>query len=167
MGDLLDTKNQVNLGEQASNQRMVARIQEVSLDEMIRFSPNGETKRHITVFTDIDCGYCRKLHNEVPELVAAGIEVRYLAFPRAGVNSNSYNKYVSVWCNADQQSSLTSAKAGQAVEQASCENPVEANYNLGRQVGVSGTPTIIFDDGTVTPGYMPSERLIDILGLAG
>ncbi|MEO0368401.1 MAG: thioredoxin fold domain-containing protein, partial [Pseudomonadota bacterium] len=97
----------------------------------------------------------------------AGIQVRYLAFPRAGINSNSYNKYVSVWCNADQQTSLTAAKSGNSVEDATCENPIATNYQLGRDVGVRGTPTIIFDDGTVAPGYLPSAELIRRLGLEG
>ena len=136
------------------------------MDKMIVYGPK-DAKRHITVFTDIDCGYCRKLHNEMPELTAAGIQVRYLAYPRAGVGSKSHKKYVSVWCNSDQQTAMTDAKAGRDVPVASCENPVEESFELGRKVGVEGTPTIIFDDGTLTPGYLPSATLIERLGLEG
>lgn len=164
-GDLINTKDKVNLGELAKSARTAETIGATSLDKMIVYGPE-DAKRHITVFTDIDCGYCRKLHQEVPELTAAGIQVRYLAFPRAGVGSNSHKKYVSVWCNADQQTALTDAKAGREVPPASCDNPVEETYMLGRKVGVDGTPTIIFDDGTVTPGYIPSAQLIERLGLA-
>lgn len=166
LGDLFDTEKQTNLGDQASSERMAARIKDVPTTEMIVFGPENP-KRYITVFTDIDCGYCRKLHNEISSLTAAGIQVRYLAFPRAGIGSDSYNKYVSVWCNANRQESLTAAKAGTAVASATCDNPIERNYNLGREVGVRGTPTIIFDDGTVTPGYQPSAQLIERLGLEG
>ena len=164
LGDLYNTKEQVNLGDQASSVRMAALLEEVSLDEMIVFAPENP-KRYITVFTDLDCGYCRKLHKEMAELNDAGIEVRYLAFPRAGIGSQSHKKFVSVWCNDDQQSALTAAKQGESVAPASCDNPIEDNYNLGVKVGVRGTPTIIFDDGTVTPGYIPSARMIQQLGL--
>ncbi len=166
IGDLLNTKDQVNLGDQAQNARMAKLVGEVSEEKMIVFGPE-KPKRSITVFTDIDCSYCRKLHREVPELTAAGIQVRYLAFPRAGIGSDSHKKYVSVWCNEDQQSALTTAKANGNVPTASCDNPVSESYQLGQRVGVRGTPTIVFDDGTVTPGYMPSNVLIERLGLSG
>ena len=165
-GDLINTKNKVNLGDAAKGERMAKLIEEVPMDKMIVYGPK-DPKRHITVFTDIDCGYCRKLHNEMPELNAAGIQVRYLAYPRAGVGSKSHKKYVSVWCNSDQQTAMTDAKAGRDVPVASCENPVEESFELGRRVGVEGTPTIIFDDGTLTPGYLPSATLIERLGLDG
>jgi thiol:disulfide interchange protein DsbC len=164
LGDLYNTQDKVNLGDQASAARMASLIDAVPVSKMIVYGPK-DAERHITVFTDIDCGYCRKLHLEVPELTEAGIQVRYLAFPRAGIGSQSHKKYVSVWCNDDQQSSLTTAKSGGSVPTATCDNPVEESYNLGRQVGVRGTPTIIFDDGTVTPGYIPSVELIKRMGV--
>lgn len=165
-GDLINTRSKVNLGDAAKGERMAKLIDEVPMDKMIVYGPE-DAKRHITVFTDIDCGYCRKLHNEMPELTAAGIQVRYLAYPRAGVGSKSHKKYVSVWCNSDQQTAMTDAKAGRDVPVASCENPVEESFELGRKVGVEGTPTIIFDDGTLTPGYLPAATLIERLGLDG
>ena len=166
IGDLYDIKSQVNLGDQASSERMASLLKDVPTSKMIIYGPENP-KRYMTVFTDIDCGYCRKLHNEVPELNAAGIEVRYLAFPRAGIGSASHKKYVSVWCSDDQQTALTSAKAGATIAAASCDNPIEETYKLGKQLGVKGTPTIIFDDGTVAPGYVPSATLIETLGLNG
>ncbi|MFT5573291.1 MAG: thiol:disulfide interchange protein DsbC [Cryomorphaceae bacterium] len=164
LGDLFNTQDQVNLGDQATAQRMASLIDAVPTSKMIVYG-SEDAKRHITVFTDIDCGYCRKLHLEVPELNKAGIQVRYLAFPRAGIGSTSHKKYVSVWCNDDPQSSLTTAKSGGSVPSASCDNPIEESYNLGKQVGVRGTPTIIFDDGTVAPGYIPSKELIKRMGV--
>lgn len=164
LGDLYNTKDKVNLGDQASNAKIAERMKDVSTDQMIVFGPK-DPKRYITVFTDIDCGYCRKLHREVPELTAAGIQVRYLAFPRAGVGSESHKKYVSVWCNDNQQQALTTAKSGGSIASATCSNPISATYKLGQEVGVRGTPTIIYDDGTVTPGYIPSARMISQLGL--
>jgi thiol:disulfide interchange protein DsbC len=164
IGELLNTKEQINLGDAAQAERVAKVIEEVPTSKMIVFGPK-DAKRHITVFTDIDCGYCRKLHDEVTELTDAGIQVRYLAFPRAGVGSESHKKYVSVWCSDDQQSAMTMAKSGGTVPAATCENPVTETYNLGQQVGVRGTPTIIFDDGTLTPGYLPSAELIRRLGI--
>ncbi len=164
IGELLNTKDKVNVGQVAQNERVAKVIKDVPTNKMIVFGPK-DAKRHITVFTDIDCGYCRKLHNEVGELNDAGVQVRYLAFPRAGVGSNSFNKYVSVWCNSDQQTALTDAKNGIAPSAATCENPISETYNLGQQVGVSGTPTIIFDDGTLTPGYLPAAELMRRMGV--
>ncbi|WP_189400139.1 DsbC family protein [Arenicella chitinivorans] len=164
-GDLVNTKDQINLGEVAKAERTSALIEGTPLNKMIVYGPK-DAKRHVTVFTDIDCGYCRKLHLEVPNLNEAGVQVRYLAFPRAGVGSESHKKYVSVWCNADQQAALTDAKAGKNVPPASCENPVAETYELGRKAGVSGTPTIILDDGTVTPGYVPYTVILERLGIA-
>ena len=166
IGDLLNTKDKINVGETAQSARMSSLIADVPVDQMIVFGPE-KPKRYVTVFTDIDCGYCRKLHNEVPELTKAGIQVRYLAFPRAGIGSDSHKKYVSVWCNSDQQSALTTAKSGGSVPTATCDNPVSDTYQLGQKVGVRGTPTIIFDDGTIAPGYLPSDTLIERLGVKG
>ena len=164
IGDMYNTSSQTNLGELAQSKVTAEKIAAVPTSKMIVYGPK-DAKRHITVFTDIDCGYCRKLHQEMPDLTAAGIQVRYLAFPRAGVGSESHKKYVSVWCNGDQQTALTDAKAGKAVAAASCDNPVTESYQLGQEVGVRGTPTIIFDDGTVTPGYLPHAELIKRLGI--
>ena len=165
MGDLYNVDEQVNLSEKATNDKMIAVIDEVPTDKMIVYGPK-DAKRHITVFTDIDCGFCRKLHAEVPELNEAGIQVRYLAYPRAGINSPSYNKYVSVWCNADPLQSLTDAKSGKSVPSATCDNPISDTYAIGKDVGVRGTPTIILDNGTVRPGYVPASELIELYGVA-
>lgn len=164
-GDLVNTASQINLGERAKLDRTAKLIDGAPIDKMIVYGPK-DAKRHVTVFTDIDCGYCRKLHLEVPKLNEAGVQVRYLAFPRAGVGSESHKKYVSVWCNADQQTALTDAKAGKNVPPASCDNPIAETYELGRKAGVSGTPTIILDDGTVTPGYVPYTVILERLGIA-
>ena len=159
IGDMVNTKTKENLGEKFKQQKMMNAIKSVSIDKMIVFGPK-DAKNHITVFTDIDCGYCRKLHNEVPALNEAGIQVRYLAYPRAGIGSNSYKKYVSVWCADDQQKALTDAKAGLSVPTKECENPIAETFALGGQVGVQGTPTVIFSNGKVTPGYAPAQALI-------
>ncbi len=160
IGDLYNTVNQENLGEIAQ-----AEFLNTFEEKMIVFGAK-DAKRYMTVFTDIDCGYCRKLHQEVAALNQAGVKVRYVAFPRAGVGSESYNKYVSVWCNEDKQKALTDAKAGRAVASATCDNPISDSYDLGRQFGVSGTPTIVFDNGGRAPGYMPAEQLLLRMGVS-
>jgi len=111
LGDLYNVEEQVNLSEKATNDAMVDAISKIPEKNMISYGPK-KPKRYVTVFTDIDCHFCRKLHNEVPALNEAGIQVRYVAYPRAGINSPSYNKFVSVWCNDDKQKALTDAKAG-------------------------------------------------------
>ena len=137
-----------------------------STEDMIVFKAEGETKVVMNIFTDVDCGYCRKLHQEVPQLNSMGIEVRYLAYPRAGIPSISYNKIATAWCAEDQQDILTKVKNGQNVPFEVCEdNPVADHYALGDSVGVTGTPAIVLMDGTLIPGYQPAENFAEFFGL--
>ena len=134
--------------------------------DMIIFKPEGATKAIMNVFTDVDCGYCRKLHQEMAELNSFGIEVRYLAYPRAGIPSASYNKIATAWCAKDQRETLTKIKRREAVKTSVCvDNPVADHYALGQRIGVTGTPAIILMDGTLIPGYQPAEAFAQILGL--
>ena len=156
----------VNVSEESRNVRRKELIDAVDESEMVVFAPaDNNIKATVNVFTDIDCGYCRKLHQEVPELNRLGIAVRYLAYPRAGVPSRSYDKIVSAWCADNPQEALTLAKAGKDIESHECENPVAAQYRLGQELGVTGTPALVTDDGTLIPGYMPAERLAQELGV--
>lgn len=127
-------------------------------DSAIEFTAKEE-KYVINVFTDATCGYCRKLHNEMAELNDLGITVRYLAWPRAGLNSAVYRDAVSIWCSKDPHQAITDAKAGKSVGNANCENQVAEQYKFGQQIGVSGTPNIIMPDGSVVPGYQPAQAL--------
>ena len=136
-------------------------------DDMIIFKPAGQTKAIINVFTDVDCGYCRKLHNEVPQLNAMGIEVRYLAFPRAGLVSESYDKIATAWCSDTPNETLTAIKNGKRITTSVCaDNPVADHYRLGGSMGVTGTPAIILMDGTLIPGYKPAAELAEFLGVS-
>jgi thiol:disulfide interchange protein DsbC len=112
------------------------------------------------VFTDIDCGYCRKLHAQINDYMKAGISVEYLFFPRAGVGSESFDKAVSVWCAKDRKAAFTAAKAGKDPAPAKCDNPVADQYKLGAQGGVDGTPTILAADGTKIGGYLAPDQLV-------
>lgn len=125
---------------------------------MIVFSPK-KVKHTVTVFTDIDCTYCRKLHKEIGEYNKLGIKVRYAAYPRAGVGSASFKKAISVWCADDRKAALTKAKNNQKVEDKDCKNPVLAHYKMGEQIGVQGTPALVLESGQVVPGYVPADRL--------
>ena len=129
---------------------------------MIVFSPK-EVKHTISVFTDIDCGYCRKLHNEMHKYNELGIKVRYLAYPRSGPGTPSFIKAENVWCADDRQQALTDAKNGKEVKSKACDNPVKQEFLIGTQVGVTGTPAIFLENGQLLPGYFPAERLIKIL----
>ena len=158
-GTLLDLQARRNLTEDSRGKLRAAAIAGLDEKDMIVFAPKGEVKHTITVFTDPDCPYCRKLHSEVPELNALGIKVRYLAFPRAGIPSPTYDKTVSIWCAKDRQAALTAAKEGAEVAPATCDNPVASELQLGMKLGVNGTPTIITDTGRTFPGYVPAKEL--------
>lgn len=161
-GDLFDIKKNVNLTEEKRNAGRLAALNGVGEERMIIFAPK-QPKHTITVFTDIDCGYCRKLHSEMDAFNNHGIAVRYLLYPRAGVDSQSYEKAVSVWCADDRHKALTDAKAGKDIPKKTCDNPVRDHMELGRTVGVRGTPTIILSDGRKLPGYIPADRLSTML----
>jgi thiol:disulfide interchange protein DsbC len=161
-GSLIDMKTRTDISEARRDGIRLDALNELGEDKMIVF-PAKEQKHVITVFTDIDCGYCRKLHGEMDKYNAEGITVRYLMFPRAGINSASYNKAVSVWCSKDQQDAMTRSKAGENLPNASCDNPVKEEYELGQLIGVRGTPAIIMEDGAMLPGYVPAARLVKAL----
>ncbi len=126
----------------------------------------GKSKYKITVFTDIDCGYCRKMHTEMAEINKLGIEVDYLFFPRSGPGTPSFDKAVSVWCAKDRNAAFTAAKNGVEPAPAKCDNPIEEQFNLGLQVGVNGTPTVLTADGSKLGGYLPPAELLKRLQAA-
>jgi len=162
-GDLIDLKNQVNLTEARRSKARTSVLEEVPDDSMIVYSPEGETKHAVTVFTDIDCGYCRKLHREMGKMNELGIEVRYLSYPRAGIGSASYEKAVSVWCADDRRKAMDNAKAGGEIVEKRCDSPVKKHIDMANKVGVKGTPAIFLENGRMLPGYMPAERLAKVL----
>lgn len=134
--------------------------------DFIAFGPQGEVKKRLYVFTDVDCYYCQKLHREIDSYNKLGVEVRYLAYPRAGIGSESYKKVVSAWCAEDQKSALTALKNGQQIENRSCsDNPVTEQYKAGGQLGVKGTPALLTEDGQLIAGYLPADKLAQSLGL--
>lgn len=161
-GDLLDMKTKVNVTDSKRDSVRLSALNSVSEKDMIIFAPK-ETKHTITVFTDIDCGYCRKLHNEIAEYNKLGIKVRYLAYPRAGIPSDSYNKAVTVWCSDDRKKAITAAKNGENLPNKTCDNPVAHEFELGQQLGVTGTPALILENGKLYPGYAPAKQLSDLL----
>jgi thiol:disulfide interchange protein DsbC len=162
-GDLIDLKERTNVTEARLDTQRSKALAAIGEDQMVVFAPAGPAKHTITVFTDIDCAYCRKFHQEMADYNRNGIKVRYLMYPRAGIGSDSYNKAVAVWCSPDRRDAITRAKRGEAIEQKSCPNPVKEQYELGQALGVRGTPTIILEDGQLIPGYVPAARLAAML----
>lgn len=163
-GDLIDVANKTNLSEERRAQGRVQLIKGLNQKDMIIFAAPPKQEKHVvTIFTDVDCSYCRKMHGEMADYNKAGITVRYLAFPRSGVDTLSYSKMVSVWCAKDRRAAMTRAKLGEAVEQKTCDNPIQKHLAAAERVGVAGTPTMVMEDGTVVPGYMPAARLSQVL----
>jgi thiol:disulfide interchange protein DsbC len=161
-GHLIDIKGKKDITEAKLAIAHKQDLDAMGEENMIIFKAKIK-KYQISVFTDIDCGYCRKLHSEIDQYLAEGITVRYLFYPRAGKGSESYNKAVSVWCAADRNAALTAAKQNKAVENKQCKNPVDAQMALGEKFGARGTPMIVTDKGTVLPGYVPAKQLAQAL----
>ncbi len=161
-GDLIDIVTKQNVSQIPRNKSVSAAINAMGEDSMIVFGE--KTLKHtITVFTDIDCGYCRKLHNEVKKYNKLGIRIRYMAYPRAGLGSDSYKKAEAVWCSKDKAKALTQAKNGANVKSEPCNSPIAQHYALGNIIGIRGTPALVLEDGTLVPGYIPAARLSEAL----
>jgi len=162
--DLEDGKRDIT--EVATSRARQKYMTQVNEQESISFGAE-KPKHTITVFTDIDCGYCRKLHNEMDQYASYGIKINYLLFPRNGITSPSYTKAVSVWCSDDRADALTKAKNGEELPAGNCDNPVVDHFELGQKIGVTGTPAILTADGQLMPGYLPAKQLAQRLdGLA-
>lgn len=155
-------------------QQLISRLDEDG--SSINFTPEGETKAVVYVFTDVDCGFCRRLHQQIesyrdggttkPGYNDLGIEIRYVAYPRAGVSSPSGQKLETAWCADDQRGTMDRLKNLEDVDFISCEtDPVAAHYQSGSEIGVSGTPALLLPDGTMQAGYVPPEDLAQVLGL--
>ncbi|MGB5245607.1 MAG: DsbC family protein [Woeseia sp.] len=159
-GDLIDLEQQVNLSEAERDLARLEMMASVDDEHAIVFSPK-EVKHRVSIFTDIDCGYCRRLHGQIDQYLAEGIEVRYLLYPRNGPRSPSWTKAEEVWCAKDRNLALTLAKQDQKFETQSCDAPtVSEHYALGQDIGLRGTPAIVLEDGRLVSGYLPPDGLL-------
>ena len=161
-GDLVEIESRTNYTRERQRAHRRERMASVDEADTIVFGP-PDAKYTVDVFTDIDCPYCVRLHQQMSEYNRLGVRIRYLAFPRAGIGSPSYDKYVAAWCSEDQQAALSDAKNGVRLPSKQCDNPVEKQFALGRAVGVRGTPSLILENGELVPGFVPPSELIEML----
>ena len=164
-GDLLKItdKGILNLSDESKAKSRLDKIKKLDKNTLITFEAKNPLHQ-IYVFTDVDCGYCRKFHSQIQAYNELGIQVNYLAFPRQGLTSEAGQKIISAWCSAEQNKSLTLLKQGKDIEKIDCQNnPVESHYTLGRSMGVQGTPAILKEDGSIIPGFVEPERLLKLL----
>lgn len=161
-GDLFDLKEgQNNLSEGARKTSRLKSLKAIEEENMLTFAAK-KPEYVVTVFTDVDCGYCRKLHADMSKLNDLGITVRYLAFPRAGESSATAEKMSKIWCAKNKQQAFNDASNDKAVEGSVCPSrSIARGYELGQAMGINGTPTLVFEDGTIFPGYLPPEKLLE------
>ncbi len=157
-GSLYDMNAKKDLSEVSLSKLRRELLKQVPLRDRIVFAPPNP-KYTLTVFTDIECGYCQKMHSEIAEYNRQGIEIQYLAFPRMGLGSVDHKKMIAVWCATDRKQALTAAKSGKSVPMKDCKNPVTMEYDLGQRLGLTGTPMIITSSGEQVPGYMPPQEM--------
>ena len=158
-GDLIDLDQQVNLSEQSRTDARRDLVASLPDEDSILFSP-AEPQHSVTVFTDIDCTYCRKLHSQIDEYLAQGIAVRYVLYPRNGPASRAWTTSEEVWCARDRNRALTAAKLDRKFETSKCDaSMITRHYSLGRDIGLTGTPAIVLEDGTLIAGYLPPAAL--------
>ena len=162
-GDLIDLDLQLNLSEASRDDARKAMMSEIPQENMIIFSPD-EVKYSVAVFTDVDCTYCRRLHSQIDDCLAEGIEVRYLLYPRNGPRSKSWATAEQIWCSDDRNEALTLAKLDQEFDTHECDSSMVSNhYLIGQDVGLRGTPAIVFENGQLVSGYIPAQRLSEQL----
>lgn len=157
-GSLYDIQAQKNLGEEAMAEVRRDLLGTIPARDRIVFAP-ANPKYTVVVFTDVECGYCRKMHSEIADYNRQGIAVEYVAFPRMGPASEDFRKMEAVWCSADRRKALTDAKSDRKVAAARCTSPVAAQYATGQRAGLTGTPMILAPDGTQFGGYVPADAL--------
>ncbi|MGB5398361.1 MAG: DsbC family protein [Gammaproteobacteria bacterium] len=160
-GEMIEMATRKNLTESSKSVLRLSKIKNYPEANMVVYTPKKKIEHTITVVTDIDCPYCRRLHNEIAEYMENGIKVRYLFMPLKG--KQDFATTVSVWCSDDRNESLDIAKAGGEIEAKTCDNPISEHLSLARAMGVNGTPAIILEDGEMLPGYVPVKKLVDAL----
>ena len=158
-GKVFDIAAKKDMGEASMAKLRAELLETIPMSDRIVFAPPA-AKHTVVVFTDVECGYCRKLHTDIAEYNKRGIAVQYLAFPRMGLGSEDYRKMVAVWCADDRRQALTDAKNDKPVPMKTCTNPVTMHYNLGQRMGLEGTPMILATDGTQIAGYLPPDQLL-------
>lgn len=168
LGDLfrVNRGGLINVDDLRRNSKRSEQLNSVDVEDMIVFSPEGKAKAVVNVFTDVDCFYCQKLHREVPALNQMGVEVRYLAYPRAGIGSDGYKKIATAWCADNPEDAITRLKNREVLAENVCvPNPVADHFMLGQKIGVRGTPAMVLESGEMLPGYMSALELGRRLGI--
>lgn len=162
-GDIVNVDTGEPVTEEHRRADRLAALAALGPNSFISFTPPPPlaSKYVVTVFTDVDCGYCRKLHSEIAQYNARGIEIRYAFWPRSGPDTPSWYRAEAVWCSADRRAALTQAKQGVEIPtvRKACDNPVQREYDLGLQLGIRGTPALFLPDGEMVDGYVPPESL--------
>lgn len=159
-GNLVDLSTRKNYSEDAMSEIRLSELEQLGEEKMVVYTPD-EVKHTITVVTDIDCPYCRRLHSEMDQYLDGGIKVRYVFMPLKG--KGDYDTTVTVWCSKDKNEALDLAKAGTELEAKDCDNPIDEHLKVSRSLGVRGTPAIILQDGSMLPGYIPAKKLVNEL----
>lgn len=158
-GEMLDLEERAPVAEGMRRSMRAERLADYDKDSLLIYPAEGETEHVVTVFTDIECPYCQRMHRQIDDYTAQGIEIRYAQFPRAGVGSSSYHKSVAVWCAEDRKEAMNRAKAGDSMGREDCENPVSEQLDLARELGVDATPTMISETGVVQRGLVDARQL--------
>lgn len=165
-GDIYDASTRKNITDITRGQLALKIISKVGDRGMIIYEPKTKVRQTLTVFTDVDCPYCRKFHEDLPQHLANGIRVRYVMFPLRGTQSGVYRKEVNVWCSSDRKKAFDTVKAGGSIKEKDCTNPILDNYVLAHKLGVDSTPTLMTEKGILIKGYLPPAHLAAQLGLA-
>ena len=164
-GSMFDLEQRRNLTEETRSVVRKQVVDDLGEDNMLVYKPKGETKHTITVFTDIYCPYCQRLHQEMDQYLEQGVKVRYVFLPFKG--KKSFDTSVSVWCADNQNAAMDKAKAGEDIPTKTCDNPISEHQSLATTLGIRGTPAIMLENGYLNPGYVPADKLVQQMQAMG
>lgn len=162
-GEIMDPRTHMNITSQKRDQLRVALIKQLDVKDAIVYKAKGKTLHVLNVFTDVECGYCRKFHSEIEQYTAKGLEVHYYPWPRSGTTGPIYDEMVSVWCASDSKAALTGAKNGNPPPAKTCNSPVKKYFDLGVKMGIQGTPAVFLNNGRQIGGYVPPDQILNVI----
>jgi thiol:disulfide interchange protein DsbC len=162
-GNVMDMQTQRNLTQERRSEINKVDVSTLKLGDAIK-TVKGDGKRVLYVFSDPECGYCKRLEPTLQQL--NNVTIYTFLFPILGEKSNKSAK--SVWCAADRNKAWGDymLRSGPLL-QAECETPIQRNVALGTSLGITGTPTLISGSGRMQPGAIPLEKIEELLAETG
>ncbi len=162
-GSLIDARARVNLTEQRLQKLTAIAFKDLPLKDAFTVV-RGNGKRQLVVFSDPNCGYCKRLEREL--LKVDDVTIHVLLYPILGADSAEKARHI--WCAKDKAKTYADWMMREALPAAAdCDTAAVArNFEFGKKHRVTGTPTLVFADGSRVPGAIGADRIEKMLDSA-